>query len=119
MKYLTKYEYSCPFGSPRHVWTLRGPKGGIHLHITVTENYGPSGGIEFHHRVPPEYMQDDAPHEKCSVIAGPCWHDGSSMYATEHWIPLWEASPHDHEGMFRRLEMEYEDRFNKEEEEDK
>ncbi|KKM93449.1 hypothetical protein LCGC14_1208210, partial [marine sediment metagenome] len=48
----------------------------------------------------------------------PCWHDGTSLYASEVFVPLWKANPHDHKGMFQRLEREYALRFVKEDSEE-
>jgi hypothetical protein len=91
---------------------------GLHLHISemvdgYKPEYGPetSGGIGIHYRTPPDYMKDDAPScNPCWLIGGPCWHDGSSMQATEFWIPFWLANRNDHERMFRALEKELNDR---------
>lgn len=115
MKHRCEYTYSKQFGSPRHCWTVIGAAGGIHLHISIYEGVGasrlPSGGIEFHYRHPPEYMLDDAPSQDCcSLLKCPCWHDGSSLQATERWIPLWESDPHDHDRMFELLAAELDER---------
>lgn len=114
-KYRSKYEYSCPFGRPRHVWSSVGAQGAMHLHISDCgeeheRKYGErySGGIEIHYRTPPSNRAPD--HDQCWLLKGPCWHDGSSLAATEHWIPLWLASPEDHDRMFHLLEAELEER---------
>lgn len=117
MKFRCKYEYHKPFGHPTHVWTCIGRHGAVHFHVTdMGEDfkYGDrySGGLEVHYRQPPEHMRDQAPsHDKCWLIGCPCWHDGTSLYASETLIPFWLAAPHDHERMFRLLEREYSDRF--------
>ena len=50
----------------------------------------PSGGLEAHYRIPPHYMEDQAPsHARCHAIDAPCWHDGTSLYASEVLIPQW------------------------------
>jgi len=109
MKYRSKYEYTNEF-SKRHVWTVIGRHGAIHLHISEVSMGSDkpdsiSGGVEYHYRVPPEYMSDDAPsHDRCSILQGPCWHDGTSSWATDHWIPLWQAAPHEHDRMFELLQ---------------
>lgn len=111
MKYRSKYEYSRPFGNPTHVWSVIGRHLAIHLRIVDLGDHGLSGGIELHFREPPEYMAEDAPsHDRCELLQGPCWHDGSSMQATERWIPFWQLAPHEHERMFRELEAEIEAR---------
>ena len=119
MKYRNEYRYHCPFGHPKHIYICRGRHGAMHFHITDlgevhAKKYGHrySSGLEAHHRTPPSYMDDRAPsHEECWVIGGPCWHDGTSLYAEESLLPFWLQDPHDHERMFRLLEREYEDRF--------
>ena len=47
------------------------------------------GGVETHQRTPFEYSQSQGTpdHEECPVLDGPCWHDGTSLWASEHWIP--------------------------------
>lgn len=118
MKFICKYEYTHQFSSANHTWSVAGARMGVHLHISemvdgYKPEYGPrfSGGIEIHYRAPPDYMKDDAPSgNPCWLIHGPCWHDGSSMQATEFWIPFWQENPFDHERMFRALEKELIDR---------
>lgn len=109
-----RYEYSNPFGSPRHHWELVGPEGGIHLHVSLTEGYGPSCGLEYHHSARAKYRCDEAPdHKNCPLLGEPCWHDGTSLYASEHVWPYVEPYLRrgDHEAIFRTLEGEYEKRF--------
>lgn len=118
-KFVCKYEYKRPFSWASHTWSVVGARLGLHLHISVMDDkdhkdYGgprESGGIEIHYRTPPDHMKDDAPYPgACWLLGGPCWHDGSSMQATEFWIPFWKENPHDHERMFRALEKELLDR---------
>ena len=114
-----KYTWSKPFMSVRHQWEFVGPEGGIHLHVSIGDpKYGdPSCGLEFHRaswsmRRPPE----DAPSQtKCWLIGGPCWHDGTSMYASEHVWPLVKPllRENNHEAIFRFLESEYDAHFGK------
>lgn len=118
MKYRCKYEYSKPWGNPNHVWTVIGARGAIHFHVSdmgerkadAWDRY--SGGLEVHYRSAPDYMADQAPsQDKCWLIGCPCWHDGTSLYASETIIPFWLASPNDHERMFNFLIRDYENRF--------
>lgn len=124
MKYRCKYTFEKRFAVPRHEWSLIGRHGGLHLHISGYKPlYGEeiewSGGIEIHYRVPPEFRQNDAPdHDDCWLLHGPCWHDGSSLQASEIWIPRWIVNPHDHENMFRMLEVEADYRFGTADKED-
>lgn len=115
-RFVCEYKYTQQFGTPRHCWTCIGSKGALHLHISGPhkydgrENWG--CGLETHYRQPPEYMVDDAPsHEKCWLIGVPCWHDGTSLYAEEHYLPLWLSNPHGHDAMFEHLQGEYRSRF--------
>lgn len=119
MKFRCKYEYSSLYGRPHHVWTVVGRDGAVHLHVSDlgeqwSSQHGQrySGGLEVHYRHP---QGDEAPsQEKCWLLGGPCWHDGTTMYAEETLIPLWQRAPHDHERMFGILQDDYAERFRKE-----
>lgn len=120
MKYRCKYTYEKPFGDPKHVWTVIGRHGAIHFHVSDmgedrSRQYGTdrySGGLECHYRMPPDYMGNQAPsQDTCWLLGQPCWHDGTSLYASERVIPFWICAPHDHERMFQFLIGEYEGRF--------
>lgn len=110
------YRYEIQFGNPRHLWACIGPRGCVHLYVVDMgeksdyDRY--SGGFEIHHRQPPEYMKNEAPsHDECFFLKQPCWHDGSTLYATETLIPYWQIDPNDHDRMFACLEREYVKRF--------
>ncbi len=119
MNYRYKYTYERRFGSPLHIWSAVGAKGGIHLHITDhdaehEQKYGVrySGGVEEHRRSPPDYKRTDAPdHDECWLLKCPCWCDGSSLYATETALPFWLVEPHNHDRMFDWLKAEMDARF--------
>lgn len=79
-------------------WIVVGNYGAIdfhcsHAHLDVSKRYGVTGGVEYHHRQPASYMGDDygCTHDHCWVLGGKCWHDGTSLWATEHWIPMFRA----------------------------
>lgn len=111
-----KYTYCNPFGSPRHQWELVGPDGGIHFHVSMTKGYEPSCGLEFHHAARARHRCDEAPdHIKCPLIGEPCWHDGTSLYASESIWPMVEPMLRsgDHEAVFRVLEYEYKTHFSR------
>lgn len=113
-QFRTKYEYTRPFGHGRHDWFVIGARGAIHLHISEPSDakYDCVAGLEFHYRSPPDYMEDQAPsHDVCWVLKCPCWHDGTSLYAHEFYLPIWKGNPHDHDGILRLLEGEYRQRF--------
>lgn len=109
-------------------WTTRywveGAAGAVEFWVRKTEQTQWSeerayGGFEVHSCIP----TDDSPpsHGRCAQLSDrPCWHDGSSLYATEYWIPLWERTrgntDNDH-SIFASLVSEYFKRFSKEESE--
>jgi hypothetical protein len=111
-----KYIWTKPFDSVRHHWEFVGPHGGIHFHVSVSKEYGDSCGLEFHHSEPVGYFKNTAFHHKdCAVIGGNCWHDGTSLYASETLWP-WISSclkAGDHEEIFRILEQEFIRHFSK------
>lgn len=101
-----KYTYSNPFGNPRHHWEVVGAHGGVHFHVTIVKGSDASAGLEFHSIYP---RGEDAPdHINCPLTGGRCWHDGTSLYASETLWPMIEASLRAgaHEEVFRILEHE-------------
>jgi len=102
---ISKYEYAKQYETERHVWSVVGNEVSLHLHISKHEEFT-NGGLEIHYRMPPVYMRDKPPsHNICAFIACPCWHDGSSSWASDYWIPLWEEGI-THDEMFALLEVE-------------
>lgn len=100
-----KYTWTKTFGSPRHNWEVVGPNGAVNFHVTTHDQHEPTAGLEFH-----SLSGDGAPdHRDCPLTGGRCWHDGTSLYATEQLWP--EISMmlriRDHEAVFRVLEREY------------
>lgn len=80
-------------------WIVRSPQGATHFHfdalaqpseyrIAYGEDCWGYAGVETHWASPPDYMKDDKPsHEHCDILGAPCWHDGTSLWASEHWMP--------------------------------
>jgi hypothetical protein len=100
------YKWSKPFGSVNHHWELRSAHGGVHFHVTLSEKYAACAGLELHSVYP---RGTDAPdHIDCPVTGGRCWHDGTSLYATETLWPMVETylKGGNHEAIFRMLEEE-------------
>lgn len=102
------YKWSKPFGYVHHWWEVRSEYGGVHFHVTIVPDaaMGPSAGLEFH-----RIVGSGAPdHINCFLTGGRCWHDGTSMYATDNLWPeikrYLEAG--NHEAVFRLLEHEAE-----------
>ena len=96
-------------------WCLVGPRGAIDFHCTnadhrIAREFWRSGGLEIHRREPDGYQRGEgASNDHCWLLDGPCWHDGSSLYATEQLIPLLENFGED--ALWERLESEYRHRF--------
>lgn len=96
-------------------WAVVGKHGGIEFWFIEPAQDDPwkerLGGVETHQRRPMEYSksQDTPDHKHCEVIDGPCWHDGTSLWASEHWIPMYEACGE--EWVWQELETTYLDRF--------
>lgn len=94
----------------RHIWMVSCETMAIHVWIQDTKKEGVDryyGGIEIHRASPPDYAPSVTPsNDYCWALGKPCWHDGSSLWASEYWIPLWDNgfTPHDH--MLRRIEGE-------------
>lgn len=81
----------------RFVWSLKGPSGGVHVWAQFHENptsWGEKcyGGCEVHYPYSPyEHSGNEPHHEKCWLLNGPCWHDGSSLYFSENIQPMVES----------------------------
>lgn len=108
-----KYTWSKPFTSVRHNWEIIGPGVGVNFHVSVSEtpDYPDGAGLELHSGKP---TGDCAPSQTdCWLLKTPCWHDGTSLYASEHLWPRIRdyLSVGDHETIFRILEREGNDRF--------
>lgn len=111
-----KYQWARPYTSTRHHWELRGPRGGIHLHVSIPDEPrygGPSCGLEFHHSFDPTGGEEAPHHINCPVTGGHCWHDGTSLYASESIWPLVKEylKDGDHGMIFSILEREYDSHF--------
>ena len=110
-----KYIYTNRWDTPSHRWEIIDPDGGIHFHVQIrTKEPHPyeACGLEFHSRTP--RGEATAPdHLRCPLLEGPCWHDGTSLYAQETLWPVirMHLECGDHDAVFRYLEMEYERYF--------
>jgi hypothetical protein len=96
-----------------------GPLGGVHYRgwWDLSSDIPPRierGGLELHYRTQPH--KHASARTGCWLIGGTCYHDGSSLYGDEVYTPLFhrcnEAA--DFEPMWRKLESEYRERFEKE-----
>lgn len=116
-----KYTWQRPFYQVRHQWSFRGPQGGVSFHICQWEGEGaaektqkfggPSAGLEFHHNFDPTGGKEAAHHARCWLLEGPCWHNGTSLHATETLLPIIRYMMPDHSAIFHVLESEYESHF--------
>lgn len=114
-----KYELVEGAGCSRHIFSAVDERGGMHFWVqrSAIMDYGQKhfGGVECHYRSPPEYMSDHrgGGGDKCWLLDAPCWHDGSSLLASEKWIPIWEYDPDDHQAIFRLLAERMDSTFGK------
>lgn len=96
-------------------YIVAGKDGSIDFHVFTSDFMGDRvGGVEFHHRHAPYYMDATKPsHKSCWAMLdkGPCWHDGTSLWASEYWIPLLDNAGE--EAVFSALEREYVKHFSK------
>ena len=101
-----RYEWSKDFGHVHHRWEMKSQHGAVHFHITMVEGYERTAGLELHSVYP---RGEDAPdHVNCPLTGGRCWHDGTSLYATESLWPMIEPylKRGEHEPIFKILENE-------------
>lgn len=101
------YKLEYDLGRWRHNYVIETSWGALELHVHEMDEETkkrhpdlsePTGGIECHYRAPPGYMADRPPsHNRCWILDAPCWHDGSSLAASEKWIPMWQTRTSDQE----------------------
>ena len=72
-------------------------------------------GVETHFSKCPEYMNGRPPsHTDCPyTLTGICWHDGTSLWASEHWVPGFEFGGTD--WIWSELEYQHRKRFHESE----
>jgi len=98
-----------------------GEHGGVEFHFAcypepISQYYGENSwnsmGVEAHWKAhsKPDYFKNDAcSHPDCSITGGECWHDGTSLWASEYWMPNFlDGGP---EWAFDRLEQYYREVF--------
>lgn len=103
-----KYRYALNlnsrFGKWNYSYELVGSKGALNLRISGPHVYDGAehwnAGLETHSRTP--MNGDTAPdHAECWLLKCPCWHDGTSLYAQEEYLPM--VLRDDHDGVFRQM----------------
>lgn len=111
-RYRLQMRVYLQFGSWRYSYELVGAKGGLHLHVTGPHNYDGadhwSAGLEAHSRTPLHEVEAPS-HDECWLLKCPCWHDGTSLYAQEAYLPLVLGGAH--ESVFRRLVRDADERW--------
>jgi hypothetical protein len=117
-----KYTYTPqPWGSKSHSWEIVGPKGAVSFHVNFYDDKDdtqPTCGLEFHHVEAGEEFAGQSPHHlNCPLTGGRCWHDGTSLYASES---VWPQVKHYltigyHDEVFKVLQYEYKQRFEEKE----
>jgi len=107
-RYKYEYRYYNPYGAKfKHSYELVGRLGALNLHIS--EHSGSlSAGLEFHH-TKPIHGKDRPSHQHCWLLGAPCWHDGTSLYAEEYFIPHFDGK--NHSILFKLLTQEANKRF--------
>lgn len=114
---LTRRHEIRPNGEQHYV--VIGEEGAIHFHLMASsedsqkifgERYW--GGVEIH-SMTPLYSAGEPTSENCWILGCECWSDGSSMLATEQYIPKWEFCQRigDFESLWLSLECMYRNRF--------
>lgn len=99
-----------------HHFGCYGPEAVIDIWVANDDSEHVTSGIECHYRNAPDYMAGKEPSRtNCTFTGGNCWHDGSSLYAMEHFLPLWQAT-RNIDSMLFHAKAEYVRRFRKEEE---
>ncbi len=100
-------------------WILVGPLGAVDFHCANLRwldemranldcmDMPRSAGVEYHHRAKPTWMQARAgyPSQHCWILGGECWHDGTSLWAMEVWLPILERDGED--AIWTQLEQTY------------
>ena len=115
-KFVFPTEDSIP---PRIEWCVTGDYGSLSFWFTeYPKNYEFAhgeigyGGVENHYneKSRPVWQCTDTPsHDNCHCNNGKCWHDGTSLWASEFWIPC--ILPAGDDAIWQRLEQYYHERM--------
>lgn len=103
------------FESPdgRREWAVTGEGGSLSFWCSPVREqsritYGADyyGGVETHYNelTKPDYLQGNG-RDDCSINSGKCWHDGTSLWASEYWIPY--VLPLGDQHIWETLEFNY------------
>lgn len=114
---LTRRHEIRPNGEQHYV--VIGEEGAIHFHLMESSEdsrkaYGERywGGVEIHSKKA-LYDNQMSISKNCWILGCECWHDGSSLMASERYIPEWEFCQRigDFESLWLSLEHMYRQRF--------
>ena len=97
------YECQESEAGPHHIWWIKNADGAVHIWARMSEWNGRKewiGGVECHWPMAQEgWLGGEPSHADCWLIGGHCWHDGTSLYFSEHIAPFlpypWDKEPHD------------------------
>jgi hypothetical protein len=111
MTFIRKY---FEFPSGRREWAVTGEFGSLSFWCSPTQEDTSGffdgefyGGVETHYneQSKPAYLDDKSKHNDCHVNGGECWHDGTSLWASEYWIP--SVLPRGDKCIWETLEYNY------------
>lgn len=115
---LTRRHEVRPDGQQHYI--VIGEEGAIHFHFMKSskgsqEIFGERywGGIEIHSKKQMYDWSEQPTSDNCWILGCQCWSDGSSLMATERYIPEWEFCERtgDFESLWLSLEHMYRNRF--------
>ena len=107
---LSRIERKPKNGTRRHSFAVVGSKGAVEFWFHVDDME--CSGFEKHARSGDGHWlgtPDHPSHLNCELLGGPCWHDGTSLWASEFWVPLYKTGGAD--AIWRELECDYHQRF--------
>lgn len=115
---LTRRHEIRPNGEQHYV--VIGEEGAIHFHLMESsedsrkafgERYW--GGVEIHSKKQMYEFSEKPTSDNCWILGCQCWSDGSSLMASERYIPEWEFCQRigDFESLWLSLEHMYRQRF--------
>lgn len=106
------------YSDGRVEWAVTGIYGTLSFHVTtylLGEEVRRWGGVEAHYNETsrPSYMANKPPdYTDCHMNGGRCWHEGTSLWADEYWIP--KVLHRGDEAIFEELEKHYENKLSPE-----
>lgn len=98
-------------GQWTHRYIVEGSVGAIEFHVTDCLYEGRhSCGLEIHSTITTNGRRPD--HGQCAAVSmRPCWHDGTTLYAVEKFLPMWLEMRNSPDAFLSLLANEYSYRF--------